>query len=130
MKPYTDSESDGSSLFCRLSASLRFSAICILTVLAADAFAANKNWTGAVSSDWNNVNNWQGNVFPGALNSIIIDPLNYTNAPVISANSAIGTFKLLTVQNAGVLTIQANLTVGGTLKVTGANSRIDMSAGT
>jgi len=116
------------SLYFRLTALFRFSAIIVGCLLAADVFGAAKNWEGDVSSDWNDPNNWQGNVFPGASNDATINPANYTHAPVISANST-HTFKKLTVSGGGVLTIQADLSVSDVITVTGANSRIVHSAG-
>ncbi len=110
--------------------SAKFPSVFFLSILlATNVFAGNKNWEGDVSSDWNNANNWQGNALPGA-NDVTIDPSNYTYAPVISANSTVGAVKKITVSGGGVLTIQANITAADDITVTGAGSRIDMSAGT
>ena len=49
--------------------------------------AQQKNWEGDVDSDWNDPNNWAGNVGPVLGEDVVIDPANYTNAPVISINS-------------------------------------------
>jgi len=94
-----------------------------------NSFAANINWQGDVSSAWNNANNWAGNVIPGA-NDVTINPANYTYAPIISVASTVGNIKKITVSGGGVLTIQANITAADDITVTGANSRIDMTAGT
>ena len=45
------------------------------------------NWEGNVSADWNDKNNWQANTLPLSTDDVLIDPGNYTIAPIISANS-------------------------------------------
>lgn len=102
--------------------------ILLFVLLAGSAVAADKKWEGDVSSDWNNPSNWQGNVYPGSDNDALIDPANYTHAPVISSNSTV-TFKKLKVRNGAVLTIQANLSCADDVEVSGG-STINMSAGT
>jgi hypothetical protein len=106
---------------------LMFPMLFILCIGNADA--AVKKWIGGTSSDWNNAANWEGGVFPGLSNDGLIDPANYTYAPVISVNST-HSFKKLIVQNGGVLTIQANMDVKDDITVKDAGSRIDHSAGT
>ncbi|MCP4461090.1 MAG: hypothetical protein GY816_24180 [Cytophagales bacterium] len=49
--------------------------------------AATVNWIGDVSSGWNDPNNWAGNTLFANGDDVVIDPANYTNAPVIGSNS-------------------------------------------
>lgn len=81
---------------------------------------ANINWTGAVSSDWNNSNNWQGLVLPST-NSNVSIPAGLSRYPVVnSGNPNVNTVTLETGSgNQPTLTISS-----GTFTVTG-NFNID-----
>ena len=99
------------------------------------AFAAGSvKWEGDVSSNWNDANNWEDNTFPLATEKAVIDPDNYTNAPIVSASSIpFFTADQIEVVNGGILTIQADVTVNDKVKVDGVNTTnpvINMSGGT
>jgi len=93
--------------------SLQILFICLFN----STFAANKIWTGTLSSDWNSAGNWQGGT-PLSGDTVIIDAGNYSLgiAPVISSASVFVP-KNITVQNGGSLTINATLTITGDITV-------------
>ena len=104
-----------------ISAFISFLLICNL--------ALAQNWTGAVSSDWNNNANWSDAPSNGA--SISIDPINYTGgafSPIILVNSTF-TISTMIVSNGAVLTIQGNLTTTDDVDVLDANSEIILNNG-
>ena len=70
-------------------------------------------WSGQSSTDWNTAGNWSGNVLPTAADQALIGTVNYTNAPIISANTAIGSMLIGTDTKALTLTVNAILTVSG-----------------
>ena len=49
-----------------------FFLILMSTLISANVMADDKTWTGAVSNDWNNPANWQGNSIPGSNDNINI----------------------------------------------------------
>ena len=70
-----------------------------------------QNWTGAVSSDWNNAANWSD--WPLGGENITVDPASYSGAaasPVIGTASVFAPDRLY-VMNGAELTIAANLVV-------------------
>ncbi len=71
------------------------------------------NWTGAVSTDWNNASNWCGGI-PTASTDVIIP--NVTNKPIINLGS-LAICNNLTIDNLAVLTITSGkaLTVNGSI---------------
>ena len=65
-----------------------------------------KEWTGDVSSDWNNSSNWNGG-FPSSTEHAVINPANYTGAgasPIVSAASSFRPYSLQ-VLNGATLTM-------------------------
>lgn len=88
-----------------------------------------QNWTGAVSSDWNNPANWSA--APGNGDDIQIDPANYTGAmasPVIAANSGFTPGEML-VQNGAHLTISATLNASDRVEIIGEGTTVTLNAG-
>ena len=85
---------------------------------------AQQIWTGAISSDWENSANWNGGL-PQNGDDIVIDSLNnYIGVlahPKISTNSTFDPDKI-TITKGGKLTIQADLTVYGNIKVDNNNA--------
>ncbi len=79
-------------------------------------------WTGAISTDWNNLANWSIGSVPIA-NQIVIIP-NVTNDPVISASDAVA--RSVKVESGGLLTISAT----GVLSINGATSQGLLNQGT
>lgn len=120
--------------------------LCLLLSIATTALS--QTWEGDVSADWNDPLNWSGNTLPGNGDNVVINPTNYTNAPIMSANSAFepgdvrisngGTFII----TSGDITIRDDIFVdnatftisGGTMEVdeiTGNNSaNVNLTGGT
>src|SRR3989338_2102955 len=89
-----------------------------------------QNWTGNVSSDWNNAANWTA--WPLNGQDLTIDPVNYSGAaasPMIASNSVFTPAAIL-IQNGGLLTISANLTTDDDVECIGVGSSIVQTAGT
>ena len=82
----------------------KFILILFSLLITSNVFA--QTWEGDVSSDWNNASNWSGNVLPSDGDDVVIDPSNYTNAPVMSANSVFEP-RDVTISNNGTFTITA-----------------------
>ncbi|MGM0529644.1 MAG: DUF2341 domain-containing protein [Bacteroidota bacterium] len=78
-------------------------------------------WTGDTDSDWSDSNNWDPNQTPGLTNCILIPYV--TNDPLISNLSPeiqylkIDPSAILTIDPAGALTINGELSNNGTLKL-------------
>jgi hypothetical protein len=89
--------------------------------LPAALWAADRTWTGAVSTNWATAGNWTGGV-PGAGDRAIIPPT--ANAPVISATP--GTINQLLVQAGATLTINT----GQRLNIDGGTSPFIDGTGT
>ncbi|MCB9163017.1 MAG: T9SS type A sorting domain-containing protein [Flavobacteriales bacterium] len=88
-----------------------------------------QNWTGAVSSDWNNAANWSD--WPLGGENITVDPASYSGAaasPVIGTASVFAPDRLY-VMNGAELTIAANLTVGNRFIISD-DAQVGMTAGT
>lgn len=101
--------------------------LCAILITCTDFFA--QNWTGNINSDWNNSANWSANPSNGG--GIVVDPINYSGAmasPIISSNSNFQPGTIL-VQNAGILTIAANLSTSGNVEVLGLGSEIVQNTG-
>ena len=107
-----------------------------ITVLL--AFALNgsaqvtNDWTGNISTDWNNSGNWTGDVFPGTLDTATVN--NVGNIATLSTNSDFSPANLTVGDGAtGTLII-----TGGALTVTnevevgqnGGSGTVNMSGGT
>lgn len=79
----------------------------ILLCTTGSLFAANKIWTGNVSSDWNDPNNWLPIGVPDFGSTVAID--NAANNPVVSTSNAMaGTIDvvgILTIASTGTLTL-------------------------
>jgi subtilisin-like proprotein convertase family protein len=96
-----------------------------LAITPGTAACQSKVWTGAVSSDWNNANNWSPAGVPVASDSVVIPATGVTNNPTISAANV--TVANLTVVSPRVLTVNAGRTlnvtgtalINGTLTITG-----------
>ncbi|HLP53444.1 MAG TPA: T9SS type A sorting domain-containing protein [Fluviicola sp.] len=89
-----------------------------------------QNWTGAVSSDWNNAANWSQT--PGNGDNITIDPANYTGAmaePVITGTSNFTPAEML-VQNGAQLTISGTLNASDRCEILGEGTTVTISGGT
>jgi hypothetical protein len=76
---------------------------CLMLLLVVP-FMANAqaiiNWTGAVSTSWNNAGNWSTGVIPSAMDNVQIGIAGFTNQPTVNVNATI-----------------ANLTFGGNVPV-------------
>ncbi|MFN8241690.1 MAG: T9SS type A sorting domain-containing protein [Bacteroidales bacterium] len=80
------------------------------------------NWTGAVSTDWNNAGNWSCGIIPTLLTDVIIP--NVSNKPVISSGLA-GGIRNLTIAAGSSLTISGNtLRIAGTISNSGTITAI------
>src|SRR4051812_45779554 len=93
--------------------SLSFSMICSLFYIT----AFSQNWTGNVSSDWNNAANWSA--MPVNNSTITINPVNFTGAataPVINTTSSFNPNKL-SVLNGALLTIADDITINKDLVI-------------
>lgn len=102
----------------------------LLLPLLVTGWTLAQNWTGNVSSDWNNSANWSQ--WPLTGQDISIDPTNYTGAsasPIISTNSVFTPAAIL-INNGGNLTINANLTTTDDVECIGVASHITLNSGT
>ncbi len=96
---------------------LRNTLTMLVVLLTIRSFA--QDWTGAVDSDWNNAGNWDQ--WPLAGENVTIDPANYTGAaasPTITGSSVFVPDRVF-VENGGVLTLGANLSVADRMVVAG-----------
>lgn len=87
-----------------------------------------QNWTGAVSSDWNNAANWSAT--PSNGDDITIDPANYTGAmaqPLVSGTSNFTPGEML-VQNGAELTISGTLNTTDRVEIIGAGTIVTITA--
>lgn len=68
-------------------------------------------WTGNTDSDWNKASNYSGNwgALPGNRDRVIINPSNYTNAPVISNNPSFSPASIY-LNNGATLTVNRSAT--------------------
>ncbi|MCB2219834.1 MAG: hypothetical protein KQI35_05505 [Bacteroidetes bacterium] len=88
-------------------------------------------WSGSISSDWHNANNWTPNQVPDASNSVLI-PNGCSNYPVIVSPVA-ECENLLIAQNASVtigntqLHVNGDLTVFGELAMTTSSSNLQVT---
>ena len=90
---------------------------------------ANSIWIGAVSSDWDDPANWQdGDLTNGTNEDAIIDPNNYTFAPVIDAPTVNEPDDVFIV-NGGVLTIQADFSINDDYTIWGDGSTLIIEGG-
>ncbi len=106
------------------------SLLIVSTLLCNIGYSTTNNWTGNVSSDWNNGANWSSGL-PASGDTIVIRRINYTGAaadPAISVNSSFSPSRI-TVRGTSILTIQADITTSGDVQLQDAGSRIDMSGG-
>jgi hypothetical protein len=88
-----------------------------------------QDWTGAINSDWNNPQNWNG--VPQNGDDITISTANYSGAmahPVINTNSNFSPAGML-VDGGSVLTINANLTTTDRVEILGAGTQVILNAG-
>lgn len=88
-----------------------------------------QNWTGAISSDFNNPANWSQSPQNG--DDIVINPINYTGVmaqPIIASNATFSPAGV-EISGGGQLTIQANLTTTDRVEVLDANSAIVLNSG-
>lgn len=102
--------------------------ILVIILLPVSAFC--QNWTGALSSDWNNAGNWS--TWPLGGEDIVINPAQYSGnaaSPVISANSVFSPAQVV-IENGGQLTISANLSTQDDVEVLGTGSQITVTNGT
>lgn len=87
-----------------------------------------QNWTGAVSSDWNNAANWSAT--PSNGDDIQIDPANYTGAmadPIVSGTSNFTPAEML-VQNGAELTISGTLNTTDRVEIVGAGTIVTITS--
>lgn len=104
----------------------KITALCISILIATVAFS--QTWEGDVSADWNDPLNWSGNTLPANGDNVVVDPANYTNAPIMSTNSAFEPGDI-TISNSGTFTITAgDITVQDDIFVD--NATFTISGGT
>lgn len=85
-------------------------------------------WTGAVSTDWNNINNWECSELPGSTTDVLISN-GKSRYPVLTSGAA-GTVKNLTIESAASLTVSGNtLKIAGTIS-TNATGSFTATSGT
>jgi hypothetical protein len=82
-----------------------------------------RTWTGSVSTDWNDANNWNPPGVPGSGDDVVIGTT--ANAPVLNTSASI-TVNTITINGSDILTLsilgsntQLNVTNGVTLSSTG-----------
>jgi len=100
----------------------------ILVSMFAAVSAHAQNWTGAVSSDWNNPANWTST--PANAASLLIDPANYTGLmenPRINSASSFAPAQV-NLQNGAELTISAGIS-SQNITATGAGTTIILEEG-
>ncbi len=92
----------------------------------------NNQWTGAVSSDWNNTGNWSCGAVPTQVNQVTIP--NVANKPVLSTGGT-ATVNDLTIAAGSSLTITGNtirisgtITNGGTFNATAGTIEMNGTA--
>ncbi len=86
-----------------------------------------QNWTGTVSSDWNNAANWS--TAPSNGDDITIDPANYSGAmadPLVSGTSNFTPGEML-VQNGAELTISGTLNTTDRVEIMGAGTIVTIT---
>ncbi len=96
--------------------------------------SATNNWTGAVSTEFNDAGNWSCGRIPIANDDVVI-PAGAPRYPVLSATlSPSVSLKGLTIASGASITlngqtikIAGNLTIQGTLNASAANSKIEMN---
>ncbi|PWK29074.1 uncharacterized protein DUF11 [Arcicella aurantiaca] len=119
-------------------------AVSLCTPLATSPGNVGINWTGLVSTDWNNACNWNPAWVPDATNSAVVIGLQ-TNQPTISGT--VPNVKLIYVNSgatltvasggtlnasstAGVITLQGgNLINDGTINVSGGGTSVGLAIG-
>ena len=74
----------------------------------------NTQWTGAVSSDWNNIANWTAGV-PGEWSSMIVPVAS--NPPILAGSLTISPGTSLSVEAGGALTVTGDLTATGPVTI-------------
>jgi fibronectin-binding autotransporter adhesin len=85
-------------------------------------------WTGAVSTDWNTLNNWECGELPDAATDVLIAN-GKSRYPLLSAGTA-GSVKNLILESAATLTVAGNtLNIAGTIN-TNATGIFTASSGT
>ena len=84
--------------------------------ISAQAGAAT--WTGAVDTDWNNAENWDGGFVPAGGVAALI-PLNAVNAPVLSGTANLGSMTLNTNVDVGSATVTLDQAPTGTGVIVG-----------
>jgi subtilisin-like proprotein convertase family protein len=99
-----------------------------LAITAATAACQGKVWTGAISSDWHDANNWSPAGVPIAGDSVVIPATGVTNNPTIGTsdvsltNLTVVSPRILTVNAARTLTVSGTTLINGTLNVTGTTA--------
>ncbi|MFT3823152.1 MAG: CotH kinase family protein [Chitinophagaceae bacterium] len=88
----------------------RFDNITITGTPVSNLCAAKYTWTGAVSSDWNNMQNWCGTILPVRAANVVI-PAGVPNMPVI--NTGNNSVHAINIEQGATLTLQ-----GGRLQAT------------
>jgi autotransporter-associated beta strand protein len=92
--------------------------------LAVSVAPTNISWTGNVSSDWNNQNNWSPTKIPGSCDNVTIgnsslNPCVINNAGVYIVNNlTINGNGIFNITNSASFTVNGNLTSGGTANAT------------
>lgn len=91
----------------------------IVFTATAQALVANRTWTGATSTLWQDASNWAENAIPVAGDSVLI-PASPALYPELGANAVIGR---LTIQDGATLNLSSfSLTVDGALRAPSALS--------
>jgi hypothetical protein len=102
----------------------------ILTFSLISQSLKSQNWTGNVSSDWNNAANWSSAPANGTAKTI--NPVNYTGAaqhPVINSNSAFNS-STIAILNGGQITVNANVSTTGNFELADPGSLVIVNNGT
>lgn len=83
----------------------------------AEALVANRTWTGAASTLWDDAANWAENAVPTAADSVLI-PTGLARYPVLGSSRTIGR---LTIEDGATLDLSSfSLNVGGSLRAPAA----------
>lgn len=85
------------------------------SVLPTCATVTTKTWTGAVSQDWEDANNWEENAVPGSCDSVIV--ANTLNQPALNNDVSI---HALSVTFGNISLNGHNLTINGDLRLSNA----------
>jgi len=78
-----------------------------IVIISAGVYAANRTWTGAVSTDWNVAGNWSPASVPSATDDATVGG-TLTNYPVITSSTTIHN---LTINSGGIVSVDPGITL-------------------